>query len=143
MTSPAAIAKAADWLRRANDLDVNGLGRDLQRWLDEGARQRLGQALGLERVGGKSARRALALAERNAMLKRLHSERWPDLDPRAAAKTMIEDFRAYEERRWKRERDRLDVPAGEPAATWWRILRGGVKMPALKQLSRILARDIR
>jgi hypothetical protein len=142
MSTPASLAKAADWLCRANDPDINSIGRDLQRWLAGGARERIGQALGLERAGGTSPRYGMALAERNRMLRAVRSTKWPDLEPGAAARAMLADFGAYEARRWPREQLRLDAPAGEPAATWWRILRAGVKMPGRRRLTQLLAMEI-
>jgi hypothetical protein len=66
------------------------------------------------------------------------SPEWRDLAPSAAARLMVISASRYEANRFPREREAIDAPAAEPAATWWRIMRSGVRMPAAKRLQQIL-----
>lgn len=137
-----ALTKAAECCLSNSDPNVRSVGADLMAWVEGGASISLDAQLGLRRQGGVSAKRALALADRDCMLRTLYAERWADLAPSAASRVMIISFERYECTRWLRERTLLSAPSAEPAATWWRMLRTGSEMPGSKRLSQILMREI-
>jgi hypothetical protein len=93
------------------------------------------------RRGGKSARRAAAIAQRNEALRGLRMTLWPMLRPFAAASLIVTKFRRYEADRWPRERVAMVAALDEPQRTFW-ILRdhevGGPVMPDVRQLTTIL-----
>ncbi|TGQ01417.1 MULTISPECIES: hypothetical protein [unclassified Mesorhizobium] len=134
----AALDKAANWLSKSEDVDTRAVGAAIREWIGGGARQPLAKALHLQSHGGLSVGRHLALADRNRMLTALHRALWPDLAPAAAAGALLRSFSAYEANRWPRDQHRLEAPATEPAATWWRICRLG-SMPKARRLRSILA----
>jgi len=134
----ATLAKAANILRRQDDPNVSAFGRDVAEWIESGAAEPLDSALGFRSQGGVSLKRAMALAERDRQLRRLHCICWLDLPPAAAARAMNISARRYESDRWPRERNG-EPPASEPALTWWRILRSGETLPGTRQIIRVLS----
>lgn len=114
-------------------------------WLDEHQADpgHLPAALRVRARGGVSHTRRELLAERDALLRRLHQgTTYADLSPLAAAKLITQDFKTYERRRWARESKGYEAPAVEPVATFWRLLRTGMKMPNPKYLKRILENPV-
>jgi hypothetical protein len=110
-------------------------------WVEAGGEISLDKAMGLRTRGGVSPARALALEERNALLRDLwlSTPAWAALPPIAAAGVMSLSVRRYEADRWPRERNNDDAPSAEPAATWWRCLRLGAGIPDAKRLGQILS----
>jgi hypothetical protein len=116
-------------------------------WLAEAIeRPAVRKVLARKNRGGKSARQAAALAQRNNQrLRPLHAKHYATLSSGAAAKQMSEEFERYETDRWPRERDEVVAPLREPQRTFWMILRdrasGGPRMPNVRQLATILGRQ--
>jgi hypothetical protein len=94
--------------------------------------------------GGKSARWAAAIAQRDGALRRLRANKlYATLPPGAAAFLICSNFQTYESDRWPRERAAPVAPRDEPQRTFWMILRDhheadGPKMPGCRQLAAIL-----
>ena len=141
-TRLSAIARgAAVLLQQIDDPEVCELGIALTAWVRraaEGEAGSLESALALRQRGGVSAIREEALAQRDAMLCRLHRTEWPELPPLAAAKMMVQSAKRYRTDRWPREREAIAAPPVEPAATWWRILRAGMVIPKERRMTDIL-----
>ncbi|MBZ9695506.1 hypothetical protein [Mesorhizobium sp. CO1-1-9] len=137
----AALDHAAAWLATADDAAVRQVGQAIRAWLDGGAAEPLERMLAVTGRGGVSARRALALADRDAMLRQAHRRvsRFSVLESSAAARLMAVEFERYQTGRWPRERREKEPPAVEPATTWWRILRANLLFPKAKRLAQILA----
>ena len=114
----------------------------IDQYLDDGGP--LDRAFGLRQRGGVSVERSRDLAERDRMLRRVWRQvvEWRDQPPASAARMMVQSAQRYERTRWPREQESLDAPAAEPAATWWRILRSSVPVPAAKRLSQVLSEEI-
>lgn len=112
----------------------------LSKYLDSDGVLLLDRALGLRQRGGISAKRAMQLAERDALIIRTWQavEDFRDQPPISAAKLMSMNARRYEAGRWPRERAAVMPPVAEPAATWWRILDAGLSIPGAKRLQQIL-----
>lgn len=139
-----AIRRLADHLRTGTPLpaiDRDLLATGLEEWLAERGEVPLDKVLGLRTWGGVSVSRAMVLAERDRLLTSLwrSSPEWYGLPPVAAARLISLAAQRYESDRWPRERNRVDAPAAEPAATFWRCLQLGVDLPRSRQLRRILA----
>lgn len=122
---------------------VPGLDECL-RALDAGEGVSLDAALGLKRHGGGGARKALANAERDKLLRGLVRNhcRWSCMAASLASKDLLSEFSRYESSRWKRDRTSDTAPAAEPYSTFWRLLRNGVQMPGPKRLSQIISVEI-
>jgi hypothetical protein len=123
--------------RAGDDRDVVWLVETIERRPDA-----VRKLLSRGRRGGKSARRAAAIAQRNEALRGLRMTLWPMLRPFAAASLIVTKFCRYEADRWPRERVAMVAPLDEPQRTFWRILRdheaGGPVMPDVRQLTTIL-----
>ncbi|MDP2779843.1 hypothetical protein [Devosia sp.] len=139
--SIAEIVRVAYLLSVSNDPGLRQVGAALTVWLEGGCKGSLEAELGLRQRGGVSPGRKMALDARNAMLCRLARDLpdWASLAPGAAARHMRSSFDQYHASRWPRERDNIDSPAAEPAATWWRLLRSETAVPNVKRLQQILA----
>ncbi|TIX10319.1 MAG: hypothetical protein E5V46_20180, partial [Mesorhizobium sp.] len=85
----AALDCAAAWLATADDPAVREVGQAIRDWLDGGASEPLERLLAVNSRGGVSARRALALADRDAMLRHVRQlDGYRSLDCGAAARLM-------------------------------------------------------
>ncbi|MFK0331117.1 hypothetical protein ACIQUB_08340 [Rhizobium sp. NPDC090275] len=123
---------------------VSGIGNYLYA-LDNGASPSLDKAIGLKAWGGVSAGRQDALSRRDDLIRRLWRSQpdWQGLPPAAAAKLMQQSAERYANLRWPRECDLIVAPSAEPAATWWRILSSGERIPgSSKRLQQILNVEI-
>ncbi len=100
----------------------------------------LDQAFGLKSRGGASIRTTLLNNERDALLRHLAREEfsWSQLPASLVAKQMRRAFEAYQAGRWRREKSAVAAPAIEPNATFWRLLRAGMRMPKERRLCQIL-----
>jgi len=99
----------------------------------------LDRELGLVRHGGVSLDREAMTAWRNDMFRKCWSRcsEFRDLDALAAAKVMSLSAERYHKAAWPRDRHRAP-PSSEPSATWFEILRLGLRVPGAKQLRNIL-----
>lgn len=124
---------------------LEGALRDMLLAIDEGDVVSLDRSIGLKAWGGVSAIRHDALARRDEQIRQLWhgQEDWRDLPAPAASRLMAVDAARYQSNRWPRECSRDVAPNVEPAATWWKILISGQKIPrSAKQFQRILGMDI-
>jgi hypothetical protein len=139
------IAKAAAVLQQSEDPDINEIGDAFAGWIAAGAIEPIGKALALTTWGGVSPARSIAIDERNRALRRLYADlpEFRSLAPAAAARAMVQAFDRYETDRWQpREKDHVDAPSAEPAATFWRILKSKAPMLRADRLRQILADEI-
>lgn len=138
------LRAAARELRSSNDNSAREAGERIGAWLEGGMVGSLDSALGLRSRGGISARRALANSDRDVILRHLAESHgaYVDRDHMVVARQMRRDFDRYESGRWLRDRDAIEAPASDPAASFWRILRTGTRMPGAERLRQILAREI-
>lgn len=112
--------------------------------IDHGRTSSLDRALSLKGAwGGISPARRDVLDRRDQLIRTLRDEvaGWREKSAIAVAPLMALSAQRYEAHRWLRERDGL-LPADEPAATWWRILSAGAKIPGAKRLRQILDEEI-
>lgn len=102
----------------------------------------LGRLLGVQPAAPTSAARKLDRSIRDDLLRRVHASvpAWRDVSARQAAPQMIDSFKRYRAGAWQADQKRETAPAVEPAATWWRISRLGLKvqMPGPEHLANIL-----
>lgn len=146
------LAACADWLRMAPCPRVAAMGlrfvevveavRDAKTDDDRRAFN-VGRALGIQPPAGKSAGYALALDERNRLLRHLWQAvpAWRDLAPRAASAEIVAAFERYRAGRWQDDKTRKSAPiTAEPIPTFWRLarLRLAVVMPRPDSLARLL-----
>lgn len=133
------LRKAEAFLRQHDDPEIRDVGEAWGRWLDVLADpRRIPTTLRVRTRGAQSHARRRLLAERDASLCRLHRQHFGHLDAAAAAKVIHQRLTRYQSDRWPRESDADEVPAAEPFATFWRLLRSEVQIPKGKQLLRIL-----
>ncbi|MCF3642922.1 hypothetical protein LXM94_23430 [Rhizobium sp. TRM95111] len=142
-TPVSALRELRDHLESAEPISAEArefILEGLDCWLADGISS-LDVALGLKSWGGVSPAKADRLARRNTLLRRLWQGEadWRALAPGAVAHLMKASANRYEADRWPRERQAMTAPAVEPAATWWRILATGEKIPGAKQIANILA----
>lgn len=137
----------ADHLKANAPLDQGDrefLVSGIEVYLSASAAVSLDQALGLRSRGGVSPRMVLLNDERDALLRHLAREfhSWSSLPPSLVARQMRRAFETYETGRWLRERNATIAPVMEPYATFWRLLKEGMRMPQQKRLSQILDVEI-
>jgi len=120
--------------------DRDFLSKRLEGFLSPGSRTSLDRALGLRSRGGASVRTTILNEERDALLRHLAREHevWCRFPASLAAKEMRRAFDKYERGRWLREKSANIAPAVEPNATFWRLLKTGMRMPQDRRLSQIL-----
>lgn len=117
---------------------VAALGRAA---LADGGPDGLLAAIGLAGRLGLSPRRALALRDRDVLIRAAVAANadWAGRPSAAVAHMLSAAFRRYEADVWPRERRRSDAPSDPVRAAYWRILRGDMKVPATAQhLARII-----
>ncbi|MEJ1173180.1 hypothetical protein WA845_02945 [Agrobacterium sp. CMT1] len=104
----------------------------------------LDQSFGTRRHGGITTSNAARNARRDDMLRRLRDQHieWCDLPASVASRRMRRSFETYEAGRWKRDRNAIAAPSTEPAATFWRVLNSGTRMPQTDRLRQILEQGI-
>lgn len=117
-----------------------GLGAALAA-IDSGQQASLDQTLGLRRHGGVSANKAVANAEREALLRSLvwASPEWRNKPVASVSRELIAAFVRYETGRWKRERSARRAPHDEPFATFWKLKQSGLRLPGPEHLRKILS----
>lgn len=122
---------------------ADGIGAYLSD-VDHGRSSSLDRALSLKGTwGGVSPARRDVLHRRDQLIRALRDEvdEWREKGAIAVASLMSLSAQCYESQRWIRERDEM-LPPDEPAATWWRILSAGGKIPGAKRLRQILEGEI-
>lgn len=137
------LRRLADHLQAGTPLnreDRDLLSKGLEGFLSPGSPTSLDQALGLRSRGGASVRTTILNTERDALLRHLAREdaAWCRFPASLAAKEMRRAFDNYERGRWRREGSASVAPAFEPNATFWRLLKAGMRMPQERRLSQIL-----
>jgi hypothetical protein len=123
-----ALQRLADLGRDHGDSEAAAAARALIEGLSDPSR--MSRTLGLVARGGPSLPEARRLATRDTALARVRQIMWPDVPPATAARSMIESFARYESRQWLRHRSAGQAPQAEPDATWFYLLRNGLRMPA-------------
>jgi hypothetical protein len=122
---------------------TDGIGAYLDD-VDHGRSSSLDRSLSLKGTwGGVSPARRDVLYRRDKLIRALRDavDEWRDKGAIALAPLMSLSAQRYESQRWIRERDGM-LPPDEPAATWWRILSAGGKIPGAKRLRQILEEEI-
>lgn len=122
---------------------ADGIGAYLDD-VDHGRISSLDRALSLKGAwGGVSPARRDVLDRRDQLIRALRDAvaEWREKGAVAVAPLMSLSAQRYESQRWIRERDGV-LPPDEPAATWWRILSAGGKIPGAKRLRQILDGEI-
>ncbi|WP_430439719.1 hypothetical protein [Shinella sp.] len=137
----------ADHLKAHAELDQEDrdfFASGLEVFLSPSSTVSLDQAFGLRSRGGVSPRVVLLNDERDALLRHLRREHdaWSSQPSSLAARQMRRAFDSYETGRWLRERNASIAPITEPHATFWRLLKAGMRMPQQKRLSQILDVEI-
>ncbi len=134
--APPSKTAALDALRRlaeigleCDDPHVQDVARRVMQAIDEGRPQDLGRAVGAVARGGLSVAEEERLRQRDAALRRVRSLCYSDVPDGAVAARMIRDFETYQARSWPRDRGAEHGPQHEPAATWFHILKNGLRMP--------------
>lgn len=122
---------------------ADGIGAYLDD-IDHGRTSSLDRALSLKGAwGGISPARRDVLDRRDQLIRGVRDvvTEWREMSAIAVAPLMSLSARRYESQRWLRERNGV-LPPDEPAATWWRILSAGAKIPGAKRLGQILEGEI-
>ncbi len=101
---------------------------------EDGRATPIGRILGLQPPAGSTAAHRVKLIRRDAMLRHVRNAvpRFQAAPPRAAAAAMVESFERYCAGGWQADQRRESAPVPEPSATWWRVLRLGLKVPVPK-----------
>jgi hypothetical protein len=110
-------------------------------WLIERPRADLIAALGFESAPGFSAPLALALGERDRLLREHAATVYPDLPAAQQARLLAPLLLRYRATRWLRDRTAAACPyeAGDQHAVFWRVFRLADRTLSDRRLRSVLA----
>jgi len=139
-TAPKTKGDALDALRRLaelglerGDLDVREVARRVLRAIEDGRPLDIARDAGAVRRGGLSASEQARLRQRDVALRRVRDLSFGNLSEPSVAPAMIASFEVYAARVWPRDRDAGRAPQHEPQATWYTMLKHGLRMPKTSQ----------
>lgn len=140
--------RAVEWLELCPDPETRAFCGEMRKAgeaLAQGATDQdgrappLGRLLGIQPPAGQTAAHAIALRQRDRLLRQARAAvaAWRDLPPRQAARAMVASYA-----RWATtaEARRETRPQGLPGACWWQLSRLAlaVRMPGIDRLAEIL-----